>query len=309
MFFCSIKRKLQGMVFFEKNIVTRVLYGKEIAQDLLQWCQEKSTEFYRHCGERISLGVLQIGENPASCVYVHHKKKTAETLGFHFHHCLLPENTDPLGVKKNLKKLCEECHGVIVQLPLPSVHFDKTPEYLCCIPPEKDVDGLTKASLFSPCTPLGCVLLLLAYGYDLEGQNVTIVGRSNLVGKPLGQLLLDHNASVCFTHSKTKDLKPFFDLSSIVCVAAGVEGLIGPSIINENLTILDIGIHRGEDGKLRGDVHSSVYPLVKAYTPVPGGIGPMTVACLMANTIKAAFFGKNLCFHDDLFSWAKNLKK
>lgn len=272
-----------------------ILEGKTIAQGLLSWCEELHGYFQHLFHKKVSLGVLQVGQDPASCVYIAHKKKVAETLGFDFYHCSLEASTSFDDIQKNLSHLIHQCHGVLVQLPLPSLNPQEISSLLASIPSSKDVDGLTPCSLQKPCTPLGCIALVLAHGYSLKGKNVTVVGRSLLVGKPLGDLLLKENASVSMTHSQTKDLKPFFDLSSFVFVAAGKKGLVTPDLVHPALVIVDVGIHRGEHGKLWGDVDPEVYNHVAAYSPVPGGVGPMTVACLMVNTLKAAFFQEENC--------------
>lgn len=267
-----------------------ILEGKTVAQGLLNWCEELHGYFQGLFHKKVSLGVLQVGQDPASCVYIAHKKKVAEALGFEFHHCALTLSTSFEDIQKNLFHLLHKCHGVLIQLPLSSLRPQEISSLLASIPGPQDVDGLTPCSPHQPCTPLGCIALVLAYGYSLKGANVTVVGRSLLVGKPLGDLLLKENASVSMTHSQTKDLKPFFDLSSFVFVAAGKKSLITPNLVHPSLVIVDVGIHRGENGKLWGDVDPRVYNHVAAYSPVPGGVGPMTVACLMVNTLKAAFF-------------------
>lgn len=245
-----------------------------------------------------SLAVILIGEDPASQVYVRNKIKACETVGIRSitHH--LPDSTS----EEELLALIAESnadagvHGILVQLPIPP-HIDMT-KVLEEISVDKDVDGfhlynigglVTGNTIFSPCTPYGVVKLLESEGIEIEGQNVVIVGASNIVGKPMALMLMAADATVSICHAKTRDLAQYTILADILVVAAGVPNLILPQMVKRGAVVIDVGINRLADGKITGDVDfAGVAAKASAITPVPGGVGPMTVTMLLENTISSA---------------------
>ena len=249
-------------------------------------------------GTQPGLTVVLVGEDPASEVYVRNKDRAATNAGFLVRTVKLPADTGQDKLMSVVQELGSDksVHGILVQLPLPK-HLDST-AIIEAIPPGKDVDGLTLANVGAlaagrdglvPCTPAGCIEILDRYGYDLAGKDVVVVGRSQLVGKPIAQLLLARNATVTICHSRTKDLAAHCKRADVVIAAVGIPRLIQGDWIRPGAMVLDVGINRGEDGKLVGDVD---FEAAKAHaggiTPVPGGIGPMTIAMLLANTVQAA---------------------
>lgn len=244
------------------------------------------------------LSVVIVGEDPASQVYVRNKEKAAEKAGFRAETVRLPADTSQATLEAEVDRLVADdaVHGILVQLPLPK-GLDES-AVLNRLAPHKDVDGLTAANVAAlsmgqpglrPCTPAGCIELLDRYDISLEGSEVVIVGRSQLVGKPLAQLCLERNATVTICHSRTKDLAAHCLRADVVVAAVGVAKLVQRDWIRPGAVVLDVGINRGEDGKLVGDVDfGPVSEIAGAITPVPGGIGPMTIAMLLANTLRAA---------------------
>lgn len=246
--------------------------------------------------DKPKLVVIQVGDDPASCVYVNQKKKMAEYVGYNFEHINLPESVSEDEVIKIIDKLNEEngVDGILVQMPLPNHLNSKIIQNR--IIPSKDVDGLTDintgklvhncASLIS-CTPKGIVDLLDAYKIEIRGKHVVIVGRSDLVGKPLVNLLLNRDATVSICHSKTKDLSTITKLADILIVAIGKKEFIDESMIKDKSIVIDVGINR-VDNKLYGDVKFDTVSKKASYiTPVPGGVGPMTIAELAKNVLCA----------------------
>lgn len=248
--------------------------------------------------EKPTLAVILVGENPASQIYVRNKKKTAEKLGIN---SLSIEYPADISEKELLSKIQElnndkNITAILVQLPLPE-HINKN-KIIDAILPQKDVDGLTPynlGKLFSgeepyvyPCTPKGILLLLDEYNIELDGKNVVVVGRSNLVGKPVAQMLLKRNATVTMCHSHTKNLSEITKTADIVVSAVG-KNVIGEKMLKSNCVVIDVGIFRDENGKLSGDVDFENVSKISAYiSPVPGGVGPMTIASLMLNTVELA---------------------
>lgn len=248
--------------------------------------------------EKPTLAVILVGENPASQIYVRNKKKTAEKLGIN---SLSIEYPADISEKELLSKIQElnndkNITAILVQLPLPE-HINKN-KIIDAILPQKDVDGLTPynlGKLFSgeepyvyPCTPKGILLLLDEYNIELDGKNVVVVGRSNLVGKPVAQMLLKRNATVTMCHSHTKNLSEITKTADIVVSAVG-KNVIGEKMLKSNCVIIDVGIFRDENGKISGDVDFENVSKISAYiSPVPGGVGPMTIASLMLNTVELA---------------------
>ncbi len=250
-------------------------------------------------GPRPGLAVVLAGEDPASRVYVRNKDRAAEQAGFDVRSVMLPQDTTQARLEEVVRELALDAgvHGILVQLPLPA-QLDARPVIDSILPPEKDVDGLTPTNVaalvlgrdgLEPCTPAGCIELLDRHGIDLSGQHMVIVGRSMLVGKPLAQLALARNATVTVCHSRTRDLPARCREADVLVAAVGRARLVQGDWVRPGAVVLDVGINRGEDGKLVGDVDfAAASERAAAITPVPGGIGPMTIAMLLANTLRAA---------------------
>ncbi|TYP89212.1 bifunctional methylenetetrahydrofolate dehydrogenase/methenyltetrahydrofolate cyclohydrolase FolD [Blastococcus xanthinilyticus] len=248
-------------------------------------------------GAAPGLATVLIGEDPASEVYVRNKRRLSAAAGMQDLHRHLPGDVDQETAAALVDELAADpaVSGILLQLPTPG-HLDSD-ALLARIPAEKDVDGLTvlnagrlaqgRAAL-RPCTPAGVMTLLEEYDVPLSGAEAVVVGRSVLVGKPMAQLLLGANATVTMAHSRTRDLAEVCRRADVLVVAAGIPGLVGADGIKPGATVIDVGIHRGEDG-LHGDVDfDAVAEVAGAITPVPGGVGPMTIAMLLANTLTAA---------------------
>jgi len=243
------------------------------------------------------LSTILVGDDPASAVYVAAKRRAVREAGMRDFHVSLPATVTQAALADTIDRLAGErdVAGILLQLPLPN-RLDAGP-LINRIPPEKDVDGLTTTSAgllardqagLRPCTPAGVVELLDSEGITIEGAKAVVVGRSDLVGRPMGQMLLNRDATVTVTHKETRDLIAATQEADILVVATGVCGLIGREHVGEGATVVDVGIHRTPSG-LTGDVRASeLEGWVKAITPVPGGVGPMTIAMLMANTLRAA---------------------
>jgi methylenetetrahydrofolate dehydrogenase (NADP+)/methenyltetrahydrofolate cyclohydrolase len=276
----------------------KILDGKIAAAAVQAKCLVLNQYYQKTFNQRVCLGVLCIGDNPASQVYIQRKKAMAMGLGFDFLKLAFPQDTPADRVLRALERSLGQVHGMIVQLPI--IPASDATLYLSAIPWDKDVDGLNPRMTgpMTPCTPLGCWLLLQHYGITVHGKNCVIVGRSHLVGRPLAKILLDHHATVTVAHSHTPDLPAVTRKADILFVATGARHLITPDYVSPHSIVIDVGIHRTEQG-LTGDVHPDVYPLVQAYSPVPGGVGPMTVISLMWNTLKAAFLQRGMALADE----------
>ncbi|MGQ9753611.1 MAG: tetrahydrofolate dehydrogenase/cyclohydrolase catalytic domain-containing protein [Thermaceae bacterium] len=265
-------------------------------------------EVYREIRDRLasltfvpSLRVIRLGDDPASVSYVRLKDKKARELGLKSEVEVYPKTLSEEALLSRIHALNEdpEVDGILVQLPLPPhIRVDRVLE---AIHPLKDVDGfhpLNVGRLWSggeglfPCTPLGVVRLLKHYGVELRGKEVVVLGRSNIVGKPMAGLLLREDATVTLAHSKTEGLSEVTRRADILIVAVGRPWLVTPGMVKEKAVVVDVGVNRVE-GRLLGDVHPSVAEVARALTPVPGGVGPMTVAMLMANTLKAALLRRD----------------
>lgn len=245
----------------------------------------------------IGLAVILVGDDPASQVYVRNKIKACDEVGIKSFLCKLPAESTFDEVAGTIRYLNEnpDVSGMILQLPLPK-HLDEN-SLLDLIDPEKDVDGchyVQKGRLWTgrdslvACTPYGVMKLLEYYDISLQGKNAVVIGRSNLVGKPLAQLLLDANCTVTICHSKTQNLAEITSRADIVCVAIGKAKFLTSDMVKNGAVVIDVGMDRDENGKLCGDVDfDSVAPKCSFITPVPGGVGPMTVTMLLANTVKA----------------------
>lgn len=267
--------------------------GKMISQMVKDELKERVKD------ERIdaTLAVIQVGSDPASTVYVGNKKKACEYIGIRSLAFELPEETTEEKLLDLVRELNEreDVHGILVQLPLPA-HMDED-KVIQTISPKKDVDGFHPQSVgalsigqpgFVSCTPAGVIQLLKRSGIEIEGKECVIVGRSNIVGKPMALLMLRENATVTVCHSRTKDLKEVTRRADILIAALGKPKFITKEYVKEGAVVIDVGIHRNENGKLCGDVDfDEVEPLASAITPVPGGVGPMTIAMLMNNCVEA----------------------
>lgn len=273
-----------------------IIDGKQIAQQLKEELREQVTELARRHGRKPCLDVILVGENPASMSYVRSKIKATEYCGFEGELIQLPPST----TQEELLRIIHERNnndavdGLLVQLPLPA-HIDEQ-QVIEAISPEKDVDGFHPSNVANlwlnqpaivPCTPLGIIALLEQCHTDFEGRRAVVVGRSNIVGKPIAKLLLDKNCSVTIAHSRTANLAAVCREADILVVAVGRPQMIKVDMVKPGATVVDVGINRTPEGKLVGDVDfDSVVSVAGAITPVPGGVGPMTIAMLMRNTIE-----------------------
>ncbi|MEP7351118.1 MAG: bifunctional methylenetetrahydrofolate dehydrogenase/methenyltetrahydrofolate cyclohydrolase FolD [Sphingorhabdus sp.] len=278
-------------------MTARIIDGLSLAKSMRSGFATRVEDLKRH-GVAPGLAVILVGEDPASAVYVGKKIKACAAVGIQSFSERLPDtisNTELLGriVELNADP---NVHGILVQLPLPP-HIDMT-RVLETIAVEKDVDGfhlynvgglVTGNTIFSPCTPYGVVKLLEHENIPIEGQNVVVVGASNIVGKPMALMLMARDATVSICHAKTRDLAQYTILADILVVAAGVPNLIVPQMVKRGAVVIDVGINRLPDGRITGDVDfEGVCKKASAITPVPGGVGPMTVTMLLENTIKSA---------------------
>lgn len=270
--------------------------GKAIADEIKEELRQTISAMKQR-GIEGTLAVIQVGNDPASSVYVANKKKACEALGLRSESCEFPED---VAEELLLKKIQEYNHnpridGILVQLPLPS-HIDEK-KVIAAIDPSKDVDGFHPLNVGAlligekgmvSCTPAGVIELLKRSGITIAGKHCVVIGRSNIVGKPMAVLMLRENATVTIAHSKTKDLESLCRRADILIAAVGKPKMIKASYIKEGAVIIDVGIHRMENMKLCGDVdYAEVEPLASAITPVPGGVGPMTIAMLMNNVVLA----------------------
>lgn len=268
-----------------------ILNGKDLSAKIKDEIKCASEEYT----QTPILAVITIGDDAASAVYVRNKKKACEYVGFSFMHFdYLSEVKESVVIRK-IKELNRDktVNGILLQLPIPD-HFNLE-KIINTIDPRKDVDGLTTTNMgkllsgnygMIPCTPRGILEILDYYNVSLEGKNVCVIGRSHLVGKPIAMLCCDRNATVSICHSKTKNLKDYTSKADILIVAVGKKWLIDKSMIKKDAVIIDVGINSVE-GKLYGDVNPNVEEKCSMLTPVPGGVGPMTVACLLKNTYQA----------------------
>ena len=276
-----------------------ILDGRKAKLEILNSLKEKLLGL----DSKLGLTVIQIGEDPASKVYVRQKEIMANNMGYNFNHIKLSAAITEREVLDLIERLNEDdrIDGILVQMPIPC-HLNSK-KIQNAINPYKDVDGLTDVNMgklvhnvdtLVPCTPYGILDLLKIYNIPVEGKNVTIVGRSDLVGKPLASLLTNENATVTLCHSKTNNLKLFTSMADILVVAVGKANFINSEYIKEGAVVIDVGINRLPDGSLCGDVDfDDVKETVSYITPVPGGVGQMTVAELAKNTYKAHVLRKN----------------
>ena len=272
-----------------------IIDGKKLAAKLREDLKKKIIKLKSTFNSTPGLSVILIGENPASKIYVKNKEKFAKEIGIDSEVIKYQENIDEKVVLDKIKELNQnkKVSGILVQLPLPR-HIDKK-KIIETILPNKDVDGFHPVNVGNlssgyestiPCTPLGCFLLLREVEKNLSGKHAVIIGRSNLNGKPMAQLLLRENCTVTITHSKTRDLKTECNKADIIIAAVGKPKLIKGDWVKKNAIVIDVGINKTKNG-IVGDVDfNEVSKIAKAITPVPGGVGPMTIACLLSNTIE-----------------------
>lgn len=276
--------------------MANLIDGKKISQDIKDELKEKVARLKEE-GTVCSLAVIQVGNDPASSVYVNNKKKACAYIGIESVAYELPEETTENELLDIIKKLNEEpkINGILCQLPLPK-HIDED-KVINAISPYKDVDGFHPQSVgslvigqpgFVSCTPAGIIQLLKRSNIEISGKNCVVIGRSNIVGKPMALLMLRENATVTVCHSKTKDLKDICKQADILIVAIGKPEFVTAEYVKEGAVVIDVGIHRDENNKLKGDVlFEEVEPVASYITPVPGGVGPMTIAMLMNNCVEA----------------------
>lgn len=275
----------------------KIMDGKEVSSYVKEQVKLQ-TDILRQQGTEPCLAVIIVEGDPASRVYVNNKKKACEVCGIKSLEYALPSDVSEEELLSLIDKLNNDgsVHGILCQLPVPK-HIDEK-KVIDAISPSKDVDGFSDVNVgriwlgdyeFSPCTPMGVIELLDYYDIPLEGKNCVIVGRSNIVGKPMAALLLERNATVTVCHSRTKDLAFFTKNADVIVAAVGRANFITADMVGEGAVVIDVGINRLENGKLCGDVDfDSVREKASYITPVPGGCGPMTIAVLMKNTLAAA---------------------
>lgn len=276
----------------------KVIDGKEVAAALRKGIAHRVRQLADTSGVVPGLAVILVGDNPASALYVKNKVLACKAVGVHSAEYQLPISATTERIVQLIATLnaTPSVHGILVQLPLPK-HVDMR-LVLESISVQKDVDGfhlynvgalVTGNTIFSPCTPYGVVKLLDHERLPIEGQNIVVVGASNIVGKPMALMLMQRDATVCICHAKTRDLAQFTILADILVVAAGCPGLILPQMVKTGAVVIDVGINRLPDGRITGDVDfEGVRAKASHITPVPGGVGPMTVTMLLDNTVAAA---------------------
>ena len=276
--------------------MAKLIDGKQISEDLKNELKEK-VKALKEQGKTCCLAVIQVGKDPASSVYVGNKKKACEYIGIDSLAYELEEETTEEELLALIEKLNQDSkvHGILCQLPLPK-HIDEN-KVIAAISPKKDVDGFHTQNVgalvvgqtgFVSCTPAGIIELLKRNNIEISGKHCVVIGRSNIVGKPMALLMLRENATVTVCHSKTENLKEICKQADILIVAIGKPRMIGRDYVKENAVVIDVGIHRDVNNKLCGDViFEEVEPLASYITPVPGGVGPMTIAMLMNNCVEA----------------------
>ena len=276
--------------------MAKIIDGKAISAQIKEETKEKIAKL-AETGVEVTLAVIQVGADPASSVYVRNKKKACEYVGIRSLSYELPEETTQEKLLELIEELNgrEDVNGILVQLPLPK-HMDED-IVIENIDPKKDVDGFHPQNVgnlsigrkgFISCTPYGIIQLLKRSNIEIEGKECVIVGRSNIVGKPMAMLLLRENGTVTITHSRTKDLKEVCKRADILVAASGKPKFINSQYVKEGAVVIDVGINRNSDNKLCGDVdYEDVFDKVSAITPVPGGVGPMTIAMLMNNCLES----------------------
>ena len=281
--------------------MAKIIDGKAISMAIKDELKEKVAE-YKKQGVKITLAVVKVGNDPASAVYVRNKEKACEYVGITSRTLALPEETTEEELLKVVKELNEDkaVNGILVQLPLPK-HIDES-KVLLAIDSNKDVDGFHPVNVgkmvigeetFLPCTPAGIIEMLKRTDIEISGKECVVIGRSNIVGKPMSMLMLKENATVTIAHSRTKDLKEVTKRADILIAAIGKAKFVTADYVKEGAVIIDVGMDRDENGKLCGDVDfDSVSQVASAITPVPGGVGPMTVTMLLVNGLRSVELNK-----------------
>lgn len=274
----------------------QIIDGKKISQEIKDELKEKVAAMAKE-GKKVALAVIQVGNDPASSVYVRNKKKACEYIGIESLSYELPQETTEEELVALIEKLNADTkvNGILVQLPLPKQINEE--KIIQTISPDKDVDGFhmqnvgalcTGGKGYVSCTPLGIITLLKRSGIEIAGKRCVVMGRSNIVGKPMAMLLLRENGTVTICHSKTQDMKEITKQADILVVAIGKPKFVDETYVKEGAVVIDVGIHRNAENKLCGDVDfDKVAPHTSAITPVPGGVGPMTIAMLMNNCVSS----------------------
>lgn len=275
-----------------------IISGKVVSAEVREKIKKETAELIESAGIHPGLAVILVGNDPASQVYVRNKQLACEEMGFNAFEYKLSENTTQEQLLDLISVLNKDpkVHGILVQLPLPD-HLDEK-SVLYSIVPEKDVDAFHPLNVgkimigsysFLPCTPAGVMELLDWAGVEIAGKNCVVIGRSNIVGKPMSMLLLHRSGTVTICHSKTKNLKEVCSQADILVAAVGRPKFVTADMVKEGAVVIDVGINRDENNKLCGDVdYAEVEPKASFITPVPGGVGPMTITMLMKNTLRAA---------------------
>ncbi len=278
-------------------MTAKIIDGKAIAAQVRQRAKERAFELFEKTGKKVRLAVVMVGDNPASEIYVRNKIKACEEAGIESQSFRLPSDTSEEKIIELVDRLDSDkfTHGILVQLPLPKGIDER--KVLERISPQKDVDGFHAVNAgnlmlgnkcLTACTPQGCIELIRSTGAQIEGKNAVVVGRSNIVGKPMAMLLLQNNATVTIAHSKTENLASITSRADILVAAVGKKEFITGAMIKPGAIVIDVGMNRC-DGKLYGDVKFDEAERVASFiTPVPGGVGPMTIAMLLKNTVTAA---------------------
>ena len=281
--------------------MAKIIDGKAISAEIKEELKEKVAE-YKKQGVEITLAVVKVGNDPASAVYVRNKEKACEYVGITSRTLALPEETTEEELLKVVNDLNEDkaVNGILVQLPLPK-HIDES-KVLLAIDSNKDVDGFHPVNVGKmvigeetvlPCTPAGIIEMLKRTDVEISGKECVVIGRSNIVGKPMSMLMLKENATVTIAHSRTKDLKEVTKRADILIAAIGKAKFVTADYVKEGAVIIDVGMDRDENGKLCGDVDfDSVSQVASAITPVPGGVGPMTVTMLLVNCLRSVELNK-----------------
>lgn len=283
--------------------MAKIIDGKAVSAKVKEQVR-KEAEVLKGQGIEIGLAVVIVGNNSASRVYVNNKKKACEEVGFNSYEYALPEETTEAELLELVEKLNsdDKVNGILVQLPLPKQINENA--IINAIRPDKDVDAFHPENVghimigdfsFLPCTPAGVMELIAETGVDVCGKNCVVIGRSNIVGKPMAMLLLHKNGTVTICHSRTKNLAEICSKADILVAAVGKAKFVTPDMIKEGAVVIDVGMNRDENGKLCGDVdYAACFDKAGYITPVPGGVGPMTIAMLMRNTLTAAKIKNNI---------------
>lgn len=283
--------------------MAKIIDGKAVSAKVKEQVR-KEAEVLKQNGIEIGLAVVIVGDNPASRVYVNNKKKACAEVGFTSYEYALPEETTEAELLELVEKLNNDdrVNGILVQLPLPKQINENA--VINAIRPDKDVDAFHPENVghimigdfsFLPCTPAGVMELIAETGVDVCGKNCVVIGRSNIVGKPMAMLLLHKNGTVTICHSRTKNLTEICSKADILVAAVGKAGFVTPDMVKEGAVVIDVGMNRNSEGKLCGDVdYAACFDKAGYITPVPGGVGPMTIAMLMRNTLTAAKIKNNI---------------